>query len=159
MPNDYCGPGRYPDRWCENNLCLIRTLAGRELNDIELYDYLINLLVAQPQAQQMPRYTNPRNVLRDIRALEEKNLEILRDIYMDITGEDIDPIREPFTEPVNYRAGIERALFNEIRDAELYRRLYLDTTDPELRDMIFIMMTNEYSKADRLNYLYARTLL
>ncbi len=149
--------GYMPPEQLEPCLEIIRQVAGREVRQIELYNYLIDLTAGQTQAQQAePPIINERAVLRDIRDLDQRNLDMLEEIYQNLTGSPLVPIRERFVEPTNYRRGLEQGLFDELRDVELYRRLYNGTLNRVLRDMYHEMILNSLINADKLNYLYSR---
>ncbi|MFW6035721.1 MAG: hypothetical protein ACOCRZ_05645 [Halothermotrichaceae bacterium] len=152
----YNPPDERPCPCPDVTLDLMRRLAGRELNQIELYNYLVNRATARMQAQQMELVITDSRILRDLRNTEEDNLEVIRKIYRDITGEDIVPIRQEYVEPASYRMGLERAFFYEIDDIRLYREIWADLTDTMYRDQIFSIILDELTKVDRINFIYAR---
>ena len=139
-------------------LRMMRELAGSELRNIDLYDYLLTLRAVQMGAQQN-MFIIVSNVLRDNKAFAARNLMLIKETYMDITGENIEPIRQEFTQPTSYRNGVELVLFFEIDDVEDYRNLLLEITNTPYYNNVFEMMTNDLINVDRLNYLYARTIL
>ena len=136
----------------------IRLVAGREERDLELYQYLIDQTTAQPMAQQQRMITN-QSVLRQNREITRRNLELLDEMYRELTGERLIGVREDFVTPVNYRSGLERAIFNELGDAEIYRDMLLIVPIGMLTQVIMRLYTNTMFNIDRLNFLYSRASL
>ena len=164
-PGPGYGPGWGPGGWdsgkwdCQPKILrMMRELAGSELRNIDLYDYLLTLRAVQMGAQQN-MFIIVSNVLRDNKAFAARNLMLIKETYLDITGENIEPIRQEFTQPTSYRNGVELVLFFEIDDVEDYRNLLLEITNTPYYNNVFEMMTNDLINVDRLNYLYARTIL
>ncbi len=139
-------------------LAQMRIMAGREERDLELYQYLIDQSMAQPMAQQQRVITNT-SVLRRNRDVTRRNLELLDETYRNLTGERLIPVQEEFITPINYRSGLERAIFNELRDAEIYRDMLLLVPMGPLYQTIMRLYTNTMFNIDRLNFLYSRASL
>ncbi|MEJ6950092.1 hypothetical protein [Natronospora cellulosivora (SeqCode)] len=135
----------------------MRIMAGREERNIELYEYLMRLTMNQMVAQ--ARIVTNHRVLRRNRDTARTNLEILNETYRALTNEALRPVRLEFTRPVSLRQGVERAFFNEIEDAELYREMMLNTPVGPLRDRLFILYSNSRTNVDRNNLLYTRASL
>ncbi len=140
-------------------LAQMRMVAGREERDLELYQYLIDQSMAQPMAQQQRIITNT-SVLRTNRDVTRRNLELLNETYRELTGNRLIAEQEEFITPVNYRSGLERATFNELRDAEIYRDMSLMVPSMNsLHPVIMRLYTNTMFNIDRLNFLYSRASL
>jgi|LSQX01.1.fsa_nt_gb rubrerythrin len=138
----------------------LRIMAGREERDIELYDFLIDQVTAQPTLQQRePGMITNRSVLRTNRDITRRNLEILEETYRELSGERLVPIIQDFRIPVSYRAGLERAVMNELQDAEIYRDMILGVPEGMLTDIAFRLYSNTMMNIDRLNFLLTRTSL
>ncbi|MFI5359530.1 MAG: hypothetical protein ACHQYO_05715 [Halanaerobiales bacterium] len=137
----------------------LRLMAGREERDLELYDFLIDQVTPQPALQQEDRVITNRNVLRINRDVTRRNLQILEETYCQITGERIIPIRQRFILPISYRAGLERAIMHELRDAEIYRDMILNLPEGMLTQTAFRLYTNTMMNIDRANFLFSRTTI
>ncbi len=79
-----------------------------EREDELFYDYLLNVA---PPAQ--------REVIIPIRDDERKHSKLFRELYWQLTGQEIPPAAdEPFNRPQSYCDGITRALFGELSAVE-----------------------------------------
>ncbi|MFP4017360.1 MAG: hypothetical protein ACLFUI_10055 [Halanaerobiales bacterium] len=136
-------------------LAQMRLVAGREERDLELYQYLIDQTMAQPMAQQQRLITN-QSVLRTNRAVTRRNLEIIDETYRTITGDRLIADKEDFITPINYRSGLEHAIFNELTDAEIYRDMMLRVPMGMVHQTLMRLYTNTMFNIDRANFLYTR---
>ncbi|MFP4661899.1 MAG: hypothetical protein ACLFPF_06910 [Halanaerobiales bacterium] len=136
-------------------LAQMRMVAGREERDLELYQYLLDQAGAQQMAQQQMLITN-RSVLRTNRAVTRRNLEIIEETYRTLTGDRLIADKEDFITPINYRSGLEHAVFNELTDAEIYRDMMLEVPMDMLYQTLMRLYTNTMFNIDRANFLYAR---
>ncbi len=165
--NDNVNTDRFPcpepeepeiPEYYDSLLAQMRIIAGREERDLELYQYLIDQSMAQPMAQQQRIITNT-SVLRRNRDVTRRNLELIDETYRELTGERLIAEQEDFVTPVNYRSGLERAIFNEIRDAEIYRDMLLLVPMGDLHRVLMRLYTNTMFNIDRLNFLYSRAAI
>lgn len=81
---------------------------------------------------------------------------MFRTLYTQLTGM-APPVSDESTEPLpaSYLEGIEKALMGELKAFEKYRKLYLHI-NPQYRDWIFEIMTDEIKHASYYNWLYAK---
>ncbi len=125
-------------------LRLIVQSVSSEREDELFYDYLLKLA---PNGQ--------KEVITSIRDDERKHFKMLREIYWEVTGQDIPPVGEvTFEPPKNYCAGITLALFGELSAVERYRKILFGFEFLPYRNMITEIYTDELKHATKWNYLY-----
>ncbi|QPW56916.1 ferritin-like domain-containing protein [Clostridium botulinum] len=126
-------------------LPLIKSSIEGEKEDEMFYDYLIRLAPTQEQ----------KDIIISIRDDERKHNKMYRNIYKDITGEEIViKDEEKFKKPESYIAGIEQALFGELHAVEKYRTiLHMLPPYSVYRDMVFEIITDEIKHAIKYNYI------
>ncbi|MCD3296181.1 ferritin-like domain-containing protein, partial [Clostridium botulinum] len=126
-------------------LPLIKSSVEGEKEDEMFYDYLIKLAPTQEQ----------KDIIISIRDDERKHNKMYRNIYKDITGEEIViKDEEKFKKPESYIAGIEQALFGELHAVEKYRTiLHMLPPYSVYRDMVFEIITDEIKHAIKYNYI------
>lgn len=56
----------------------------------------------------------------------------------------------------NMAENFSNALFGELSAVEFYRKLYFAFLNPELRDALFEIITDEQGHAQILNYMYSK---
>jgi len=125
-------------------LNLIAQSVSSEREDELFYNYLLSVA---PQGQ--------REIITSIRDDEMKHSKMLREIYWEVTGQDIPPAPEPvFQQPQNYCDGITSALFGELAAVERYRKILYGFDFLPYRNMITEIFTDELRHASKWNYLF-----
>jgi len=125
-------------------LCLIVQSVSSEREDELFYDYLLKLA---PDCQ--------KEIIASIRDDERKHVKMFRQIYWEVTGQDIPPADEvTFEPPKNYCDGITTALFGELSAVEKYRKILFGFEFLPYRNMITEIYTDELKHATKWNYLY-----
>lgn len=126
-------------------LNLIFQSVSSEREDELFYDYLISVA---PPAQ--------RDIIASIRDDERKHTKMFREIYWEVTGQDIPSVPEtPFQPPQSYCDGITKALFGELAAVERYRKILFGFEFLPYRNMIIEIYTDELKHASKWNYLFA----
>ncbi|WP_025696330.1 ferritin-like domain-containing protein [Paenibacillus durus] len=125
---------------------LIQQSIQGERNDELFYDFLIKLAPTQQQ----------KEVITGIRDDERKHRTMFRTLYTQLTGK-APAVADGAPEqlPASYLEGIEKALLGELKAFEKYRTIYLHI-NPQYRDWIFEIMTDEIKHASYYNWLYAK---
>lgn len=98
-----------------------------------------------------------KETIRHISLDEMKHRKMIEDLYQKISGVKaptfkVDDIRISR----NLSAELANSIMNEYDDAEFYRKLYFMLQNPEFRDMLFEILTDEQNHAGKLNYLYSK---
>lgn len=128
-------------------LDLIRKAVSGEREDELFYDYLISAAPTQEE----------KDIIAGIRDDERKHNKMFREIYEDLTGEEIKtPADVTFKKPDSYVDGIRKAFFGELSAAERYRDIIAGLPNRYYRDMVFEIMTDELEHADKYNYIITR---
>lgn len=117
-----------------------------EATDMRYYEKLQNLCID----------SEGREVIRQVHMDEKKHLKALTDIYQMLTGEV--PAVTAKEKPIgnNPRAEYEKSVFNELEGMEFYRKLYCMNKSPEIRDMLFEILTDEQAHAIKMEHLFAK---
>lgn len=124
---------------------LIAESVGSEREDELFYDYLLSVA---PQNQQ--------EIITAIRDDERKHAKMFREIYWQVTGQELPAGAEPvFERPANYCDGITKALFGELAAVERYRKILYGFEFLPYRNMITEIYTDELKHASKWNYLFA----
>lgn len=133
-----------PDYAYPEALRLIRESVGDEREDEQFYDYLLH--VAPPEQQ---------TVIASIRDDEIKHTRMFRQMYWELTGQDIPAApKAGFQQPANYCDGIIRALFGELAAVARYRKILFGMRFMPYRNMVTEIYTDELMHATKWNYLY-----
>ena len=126
-------------------LNLIVQSVGGEREDELFYTYMLN--VAPP---------GQKEIVAAIRDDEIKHNKMLRELYWQLTGQEIPPApEEPFQQPQSYCDGLVRALFGELSAVERYRKILFGLEFLPYRNMITEIYTDELKHATKWNYLYS----
>lgn len=126
-------------------LQLIVNAVQSEREDELFYDYLINVAPTQKE----------KEIIASIRDDERKHNRMFRELYYQLTGQDIPPAPEvPFQPPGSYLEGIEQALFGELGAVEKYRQILFGLEFLPYRNMVTEIYTDELKHAAKWNYLY-----
>ncbi|TCZ77095.1 ferritin-like domain-containing protein [Paenibacillus albiflavus] len=126
---------------------ILQSISG-ERSDELFYQQLIQLAPTE----------NEKKIIAGIRDDERKHNQMFRNIYQQLTctipnvSESMEEQGETVT---NYLEGIEKALFGELKAFEKYRTIFFNI-QPQFRDMIFEIMTDEIKHASYYNYLFAK---
>ena len=126
-------------------LRIIMESAGSEREDELFYDYLLSVA---PESQ--------RNIIASIRDDERKHIQLFKQLYWELTGQDIPLAQdEPFERPQSYCDGLTRALFGELGAVEKYRKILFGLEFLPYRNIITEIYTDELKHAAKWNYLFA----
>lgn len=126
-------------------LQLIAESVGSEREDELFYDYLLSTAPAEQ-----------KEIIASIRDDERKHVKMFRELYWQVTGQELPPPGEPsFERPANYCEGITRALFGELAAVERYRKILFGFEFLPYRNMITEIYTDELKHASKWNYLFA----
>lgn len=136
----YYAANAYPEA-----LRIIVESVSAEREDELFYDYLIQ---TAPNDQ--------KEIITAIRDDERKHFKMLREIYWEVTGQEIPPAPGvTFEKPESYCAGIKKALFGELGAVERYRKALFGFEFLPYRNMITEIYTDELKHASKWNYLFA----
>jgi len=125
---------------------ILQSISG-ERSDELFYQQLIQLA---------PTETD-KKIIIGIRDDERKHNQMFRYIYQQLTCSIpyVSENMEQIETVTNYLEGIEKALLGELKAFEKYRTIYLNI-QPQFRDMLFEIMTDEIKHASYYNYLFAK---
>ncbi|MCL5057774.1 MAG: ferritin-like domain-containing protein [Actinobacteria bacterium] len=126
-------------------LSLIVESVSSEREDELFYDYLLSVAPSRDQ----------KDIIRSIRDDERKHNLMFREIYYQLTGQDI-PVDQDaaFQPPGSYLVGIVRALFGELAAVMKYRRILFGMDFLPFRNMVTEIYTDELRHASMWNYLF-----
>ena len=117
-----------------------------EREDELFYDYLLSVAPGQEQ----------KEIISSIRDDERKHSKMFREIYWEVTGQEIPPAPDvTFEKPQNYCQGIKKALFGELAAVEKYREILFGFEFLPYRNMLTEIYTDELKHASKWNYLFA----
>lgn len=139
----YTTEGAYPEA-----LRLVVESVQSEKEDELFYGYMLSLA---PSAEQ-------KEIIASIRDDERKHNLMFREIFLQLTGQDIPPANVEFQKPENYISGIKRALFGELRAVERYRKILFGMAYLPFKNMVTEIYTDELKHATKWNYLYTTAL-
>jgi len=126
-------------------LNLIAESVSDEREDELFYDYLLSIA---PEVQ--------KEIIISIRDDERKHTKMFREIYWQVTGQDLPPAPDvPFERPKSYCDGISKAIFGELGAVERYRKILFGFEFLPYRNMITEIYTDELKHASKWNYLFA----
>lgn len=116
-----------------------------EREDELFYGYLLSIA---PQDQ--------KEIIMAIINDERKHAMMLREIYWQVTGQDLPPSPEvTFERPNSYCEGISKAIFGELTAVERYRMVLFGFEFLPYRNMLTEVYTDELKHASKWNYLFA----
>jgi|GEM_PF-485487 len=125
-------------------LKLIMESVSDEREDELFYSYMLN---AAPPGQ--------KEIIASIRDDEIKHNRMLRELYWELTGQELPPAQNgTFQPPQNYCAGISNAIFGELAAVERYRKILFGFTFLPYRNMITEIYTDELKHSVKWNYLF-----
>jgi rubrerythrin len=128
----------------QDALNLIKQSAQGEREDELFYDYLISVAPSQEE----------KEIIASIRNDERKHNKMFKQMYRDLTGQDIPPVpEEGFEKPKSYTDGVKKALFGELAAVERYRDIRAGLPTRYYRDMVFEILTDELKHANKYNYI------
>jgi rubrerythrin len=114
------------------------------MEDRLFYDFLIKEAPNKEQKQ----------IIASIRDDEMGHNRMFRQIYRDITGQEIQaPTDIQFEKPKTYKAGLVKALFGELKAVEKYRVILKGMPNNYYRDILFDIITDEIKHSAKYNYL------
>jgi rubrerythrin len=146
MPLRHAALEGYDDRMKVVLRMIQEGIAGERQDEL-FYDYLIGKAPTEQEKQ----------VIAGIRDDERKHRRLFLQLYGQLTGQR--PVthdeNEAFQPPESYLAGIEQALFGELKAFERYRTIY-KYIPLQYRDTVFEIMTDELKHASYYNWLYAK---
>lgn len=122
---------------------IIESVSG-EREDELFYNYMLNAAPAEQKA-----------IVASIRDDEIKHNKMLRELYWELTGQELPPAQnETFQPPASYCAGISKALFGELAAVERYRKILFGFVFLPYRNMITEIYTDELKHSVKWNYLF-----
>jgi rubrerythrin len=135
----------YPAKAYPNALQLMLDAVQSERADELFYDYLLR---NAPDDKQ-------KGIISSIRDDERKHNKMFREIYYQLTGEDIPPGQEvAFQGSPSYLAGLETSLFGELGAVEKYRQILFGLDFLPFRQMLCEIITDELKHSSKWNFLY-----
>lgn len=135
----------YTENAYPNALRLMVEAVQSEREDELFYDYLLSLAPTEEQGR----------IITSIRDDERKHNLMFREIYYELTGQEIPPAPEaPFQPPGSYLQGIQQALFGELNAVERYRQILFGLDFLPFRNMLTEIYTDELKHAAKWNFLY-----
>ncbi len=147
-PNHGCRDNifEYPQN-LENALSLIQQAVSGEKEDIDYYNYLIDIAPSEEDKQ----------IISSIRNDEMKHYNMFIQIYCDITGHPVPQgIEEPFIAPPTYCDGLKTAIFGENTAIMEYPQI-LYAMQPRVHiNMLTGIISDEIRHGILLNYLYSK---
>jgi len=129
---------------------LIKTSVASEKEDERFYDYLLAKTINK----------DDKKIIESIRNDERHHNQMLRKIYLELTGIAL-PKAPEVKEPelnLTYTQGLEQALMGELAAVEKYRKILFEMKDQERYNMIFEILTDELKHASKYNFLIAKNL-
>ncbi|WP_339303900.1 ferritin-like domain-containing protein [Paenibacillus sp. FSL L8-0435] len=128
---------------------LIKTAVRGERNDEVFYDSLIQL---SPDANQAAIITSIRND-------ERGHNQMFRQMYKDLTGQEITGISsEPVETVTSYLAGLQKAFHGELAAVEKYRKIWFGLPYGIYKDTVWGIILDEQKHADKYNNLITYNL-
>lgn len=99
-------------------------------------------------------FEDARDFIRHARDDERKHYRMFFNLYVALTG------RHPIvTQPViqipQFCEGVKNSIKDELEAADMYREMYLSTTNTRIRDILFEAMNDEMEHAIRFNWIYS----
>lgn len=98
-----------------------------------------------------------KDTVRHMSLDEMKHRRMVEDLYKDITGKTAPTFKaDDIRISRNLLVELANSIMNEYEDVEFYRRLLFMLKNPDYRDRLFEILTDEQSHAGKLNYLYSK---
>lgn len=135
---------------------LIRESIEGEQYDALFYEWLINNIPTDILTQQQSK--SIRDTITSIRDDELSHNKMFKEMYKQITGEDVVPAEEEFVAPDTFINGIIMALNGELNAVKKYRQIMSGIPNLYYRDKIFNILTDELRHANLYNYIYTTVL-
>ncbi|MCL6477296.1 MAG: ferritin-like domain-containing protein [Peptococcaceae bacterium] len=135
----------YTENAYPNALRLMVEAVQGEREDELFYDYLLRMSPTEDQ----------RQIITSIRDDERKHNRMFREIYYQLTGQDISTAPGgAFQVPGSYLEGIQRALIGELNAVVKYRQILFGLSFQPFRNMLVEIITDELRHANLWNFLY-----
>lgn len=131
----------------EKILILIEEAISDEFKDYEYYKRLQTLFDD----------SKDKESIRRISLDEMKHKKMLEELYSKLSGR-----KPPLPRPEDIRitrnllVELAKSIAHEFDGVEFYRKLYFLLKNPEYRDMMFEILTDEHIHAGKLTYLYSK---
>ncbi len=126
-------------------LALIQQAVESEKEDELFYDYLLSVA---PEVD--------KSIIRAIRDDEQKHNLLFRELYLELTGQDLpEKMEVDFQRPSSYCDGLKNALFGELGAVEKYRKILNGLEFLPYRNIVTEIYTDELKHAAKWNYLFA----
>lgn len=104
----------------------------------------------------MTKKVKIRNQIKSAYEDEGKHYAMFRHLYFELTGEDID-VPTPMVKLAKTLTGnIKTSINGELDAVEMYRQIYSLLQDPDERNMVFEIITDEQEHATRFVYIYTK---
>ncbi|MCM3172234.1 ferritin-like domain-containing protein [Paenibacillus sp. MER 99-2] len=130
-------------------LALMKMAVQGEKSDELFYDALIKLA---PNANQAMIITSIRND-------ERAHNQMFREMYKDLTGQDIGQESQATAEPVDsYLSGLQTAFQGELSAVERYRKIWFGLPYGIYKDTVWGIILDEQKHADKYNNLITYNL-
>ncbi|WP_413408699.1 ferritin-like domain-containing protein [Paenibacillus amylolyticus] len=128
---------------------LIKTAVQGERNDEMFYDSLIQL---SPDA-------NQATIITSIRNDERGHNQMFRQMYKDLTGQEISGVNsEPVETVTSYLGGLQKAFQGELAAVEKYRKIWFGLPYGIYKDTVWGIILDEQKHADKYNNLITYNL-
>ncbi|WP_339242851.1 ferritin-like domain-containing protein [Paenibacillus sp. FSL R5-0517] len=128
---------------------LIKSAVQGERNDEMFYDSLIQL---SPDA-------NQATIITSIRNDERGHNQMYRQMYKDLTGQEISGVsNEPVEKVTSYLGGLQQAFQGELAAVEKYRRIWFGLPYGIYKDTVWGIILDEQKHADKYNNLITYNL-
>lgn len=130
---------------------LIKESVASEKEDELFYDYLLSLATNQ----------DDKNIIESIRNDERHHNEMLRRIYLELTGIALpkSTIVNELETDMTYLQGLEKSLMGELSAVEKYRKILAEMVDKQRYNMVFEILTDELKHAAKYNFLITKNML
>ncbi|MEC0128945.1 ferritin family protein [Paenibacillus pabuli] len=143
----YCFRSPFTPIWAISTIEAIEMMKEAvqgERNDELFYDSLIKLA---PNA-------NQAKIIEGIRNDEREHNKMFRQMYTDLTGQQIMESNIEKTEPVeSYRMGLQKAFQGELAAVEKYRSIWFGLPHGIYKDTLWGIIIDEQKHADKYNNL------
>lgn len=95
-----------------------------------------------------------REQINHAREDELKHYHMLHQLYVQLTGRE-PVVAEKEVKVTTFCAGLRQAVDDELGAMDMYRGMMLSTYLPWVRDILFVIMTDEMEHATRFSMVYA----
>lgn len=130
-------------------LLLMKDSVQGERNDELFYDQLIRLAPDQGQA----------DVIISIRNDERKHNQMFRQMYREITGQEVTGVSNEVPEQADsYISGLQKAFQGELSAVEKYRKIWFGLPYGVYKDTLYGIILDEQKHAAKYNNLLIRNL-